>query len=61
MFLPKYSPEFNPCELVFQVMKQHLRYWRGFETFVNEILKSAAHITYYDMIAFYAKCNPSKM
>src|SRR5690606_36794248 len=28
MYLPKYSPELNPCELVFNRMKHHLRYNR---------------------------------
>jgi len=29
VFLPTYSPELNPCELVFAIVKQHLREWRG--------------------------------
>jgi transposase len=28
-FLPKYSPELNPCELVFGFTKNHLRNWKG--------------------------------
>jgi transposase len=29
-FLPKYSPELNPCELAFNLIKNYLRYRRDF-------------------------------
>ncbi len=29
IFLPKYSPELNPCEEIFTIMKHHLRCYCG--------------------------------
>lgn len=36
--LPTYSPELSPCELVFGLMKQHLRSHRGSSRFLYELL-----------------------
>ncbi len=55
-FLPTYSPELNPCEIVFSKMKSQLRFWRGDDRFYMEILNAAASITYADMVAFYTNC-----
>jgi len=54
--LPAYSPELNPCELVFSFMKKWLRSWRGEERFWIEILNSAAHISFENMVALYCHC-----
>ena len=56
MFLPKYSPELNPCELVFSKMKSYLRYQRGSEDFSTEIIQSALTLTFKMMFDFYMKC-----
>jgi len=57
IYLPKYSPEFNPCELVFAAMKNWLRWHR---TLANplwvEILDALARVTYDELLAFYWKC-----
>ncbi len=55
-FLPTYSPELNPCEIVFSKMKSQLRYWRGDDRFYMEVLKAASSITYANMLAFYRHC-----
>ena len=54
--LPTYSPELNPCELVFGLMKTHLRYWRGSSRFWLEILNAASVVTYEQMLSFYKYC-----
>ena len=54
--LPTYSPELNPCELVFGLMKNHLRNWRGSDKFWMEIIKSVALVDYKTMVSFYSKC-----
>jgi transposase len=54
--LPTYSPELNPCELVFSIMKHHLRYWRGTERFWLEIIIAAASLTYEQVFSFYSHC-----
>jgi hypothetical protein len=37
VFLPKYSPELNPCESVFGQVKSYLRYRRGLAPFALEV------------------------
>lgn len=55
-FLPAYSPELNPCELVFSGVKNHLRHWRGGGRFWAEIFIALANVTYVNMIAWYKHC-----
>jgi transposase len=46
VFLPAYSPELNPCELVFSVIKNHIRnYWDGIAYIFHEILIGLQTIT----------------
>ena len=42
--LPTYSPELNPIEKVFNVVKNYLRYRRGNRSFLEEILQGFALI-----------------
>lgn len=56
MFLPKYSPEFNPCELVFGKMKKHLRFYRKSDDFYWELIRQCAAITLQNLCAFYYFC-----
>lgn len=57
IYLPKYSPEFNPCELVFAAMKNWLRWHRSLTSPMwVEILQALARITYEDLLAFYWQC-----
>lgn len=53
IFLPKYSPELNPCEGVFALVKSHLRCWRGNDRFWQEIIKSLGTVTYLQMFKCY--------
>jgi transposase len=57
VFLPSYSPELNPCELVFAAVKNYLRNHRGPEAFWREILFALSHsITFYEMWNLYFDC-----
>jgi len=57
IFLPAYSPELNPPELVFNIMKSYLRNKcnRRNPKWV-EALRGLAQITVREMIAFYHQC-----
>ena len=54
--LPTYSPELNPCELVFGTIKNHMRHWRGHDRFFLEIIKSASCVSYTHVLSYYTKC-----
>lgn len=54
--LPKYSPELNPCELIFGIVKEELRHHRGKEQFWIEILKALSHVTYEIVAKCYYHC-----
>ena len=51
-----YSPELNPCENVFGLMKHHLRFWRGSSRFWLEIVNAAAMVTPEHINSFYNHC-----
>jgi transposase len=56
VFMPSYSPELNPCELVFSKVKSHLRYRRGNGSFADELSAAFKTITDRDLVRFYIKC-----
>jgi len=54
VYLPTYSPELNPCELVFNKTKHALRYHKDKEiSFKDNILKAFSSISALDMTNFY--------
>ena len=53
IFLPKYSPELNPCEEVFSLVKGHLHCYRGTARFWQEIIKSLSTVTFRHVYQFY--------
>jgi len=57
LYLPKYSPEFNPCELVFALVKNYLRWYResSLPLWV-ELLHALARIEYVSLLGFFWKC-----
>lgn len=57
-FLPPYSPDFNPIELIFAKLKTHLRgaEARAFEPLVEETKRGLATITPSDVSACYRHC-----
>jgi len=57
IFLPAYSPELNPCELVFQVVKSHIRCHRKFGSHIlQEVVNSLALVTSDAVQKFYSHC-----
>jgi len=56
VFLPAYSPEYNPIELVFGLVKKHLRINRVAGSFVSQIILGFSLVTFQDVVAFYDKC-----
>ena len=56
-FLPAYSPELNPAELVFGYVKNHLRLYRDSTLSLESDIESAfGRATYPMMCRFYKKC-----
>jgi len=55
-FLPTYSPELNPCELVFAEVKGWLRHRRGSDPFWFEILKAFQQVSFQNVLNYYFKC-----
>jgi hypothetical protein len=56
VFLPTYSPELNPCELVFSKVKGFLRYHRGTAPFADEMMRAFNSVTPRDLQRFYNYC-----
>jgi transposase len=55
-FLPTYSPELNPVELVNAAVKSRLRgYFRG-GVFWKEIVRQLSRITYAEVLKYYSRC-----
>ena len=61
LFLPAYSPDFNPIELAFATIKAHLRRAaaRTREALVEAIREAVDAITADDARAFFAHCGVS--
>lgn len=51
--LPKYSPELNPCELIFALVKDKLRWKRGHNEFWIAILRALSCVTHDEVAKFY--------
>jgi len=56
IFLPTYSPELNPCELVFAQVKRFLREHRGDLHFIWEIMFAFSTVDFDDVRAYYDAC-----
>ena len=55
-FLPKYSPELNPCELVFGMVKNYLRSNRCSGKWADEILFALRLVTSLEVFLMYLEC-----
>jgi transposase len=58
LFLPAYSPDFNPIELAFAKLKEYLRRTaaRTYDALVDAIGEALAAVTAADARAFFAHC-----
>jgi len=55
-FLPTYSPELNPVEMIWATVKNHLRNKRGKLPFWKEIIKGLQTVTTTMVMNFYFRC-----
>lgn len=56
-FLPTYSPELNPAELVFAFVKHYIRKHRHpRDHLVTLLLEALAHLPYEMLLSFYNRC-----
>jgi len=57
IFLPTYSPEFNPCELVFAQIKRYFRDYRAHDKFFKwELAMVTARVSHENIKNYYHKC-----
>jgi transposase len=56
LFMPTYSPELNPCELVFAQIKNHLRHHRSHNHLLVDVAVACASISWFNILAYYNKC-----
>jgi len=56
VFLPTYSPELNPCELIFGQMKQYLRLHRAPVPFRVDLALAAAQVSGVNVYNYYVHC-----
>ena len=56
IFLPAYSPELNPCELVFGAVKRHMRNSSSDDSLFDRLLNGLAVVSRENMINYYRHC-----
>lgn len=56
VLLPKYSPELNPCEMVFAQAKRYLREKRQPGPFLQEIVHAFAAVDRLNVLSYYEHC-----
>jgi len=60
--LPTYSPELNPCERVFAMIKNWLRTNRSEGSFEDDLLKALENVKFENVRSFYMHCtDPDKI
>jgi len=53
LFMPTYSPELNPCELVFAQIKNHVRSHRSNYHMLVDVAVACSSISWLNILAFY--------
>ena len=57
LFLPTYSPELNPCELVFAMIKNHVRRIRNTnQNMLIDLIDACARVDLPNITRFYDHC-----
>ena len=54
--LPCYSPELNPCELIFSKVKSYIRRYRGGACIQREVLDALGQVTWDNVRNYYKHC-----
>jgi len=54
--LPTYSPETNPCELIFAMCKNYVCRYRGAQSLIQEVTQGFRRITVENVNNFYTHC-----
>jgi hypothetical protein len=55
-WLPAYSPELNPCEMIFANIKQYIRNNRSDKTIPEELIPACARIGRDTVVKYYGHC-----
>lgn len=56
VFLPTYSLELNPCELVFSFLKKHMRERSTTDVVWWELWRALTKLKYEHVVSFYKRC-----
>lgn len=56
IYLPAYSPELNPCELVFGAVKRHMRNSNSHDSLFDRLLNGLATVSKDHMVNYYRHC-----
>jgi transposase len=56
LFLPTYSPELNPCELVFAQLKRWIRTNRTANHLLHDVALACTSVTRHSVLRYYDKC-----
>jgi len=56
IFLPKYSPELNPCELIFSQVKNYLSANRSTGNWDQEVMFALSLVSVIDVFLMYYEC-----
>ena len=54
--LPAYSPELNPCELVFAQIKKYIRKVVSIRTILDKVCEAIASVTVEHLFSYYRHC-----
>jgi len=56
IFLPTYSPELNPCELIFGQVKNYIRHHRSRGPYLVDLARAFASVNGRNVLKYYMKC-----
>jgi transposase len=56
LFMPTYSPELSPCELVFAQVKRHIRHNRQSRHLLLDVVDACASVSWLNVFSYYRKC-----
>jgi len=61
VFTPTYSPEYNPCELIFGQVKRYIRkHLLEQSSFLSVVYEAFSHVSYSNVLNYYDSCTSSR-